>query len=156
MTEDDKIDLRTYIEAIINERQKSTDDKFKASDVAIAAALIAKDKAVEAAFLAAREASAKTEQAQNIYNNGHNDLLRKMNEQYNHMMPREEVITRINAIDEKIEQGRTEIISLREYRSQNKGTTEYKTQNAIYVIAYSGIFISLISVVVSIILHFLK
>jgi hypothetical protein len=162
MTEEEKVDLRTYIEAIMNEREKSTDDRFKAiddrfgaSDVAVLAALVAKDKAVDAAFLAAREASAKSEEAQQIYNTGHNDLLRKMDEQYNHMMPREEVIARINAIDAKIEQGRAEIGSLRESRSQSQGTKENKSANAIYIIAGAGMFISILGVIVSVALHFI-
>jgi hypothetical protein len=161
MTEDETIHLRSYIEAIMNEREKSTedrfksvDDRFKASDVAVLAALVAKDKAVDAAFLAAREASAKTEEAQRVYNAGHNGLLQKMNEQYDHMMPRDEVIARINAIDAKIEQGRTEIGSLRESRSESKGTKDSKSENAVYVIAGTGIVISVISMILTVVFHF--
>jgi hypothetical protein len=162
MTEEE-INLRSYIEAIMHEREKATedrfksvDDRFKASDVAVLAALVAKDKAVDAAFLAAREASAKTEQAQRVYNEGHNGLIQKMNEQYDHMMPRDEVIARLGAIESKIEEGRREIQGLRETRSQGQGTKENKNANAVYIIAGSGIFISLISLIVSVILHFNK
>jgi hypothetical protein len=173
MTEEE-INLRTYIEALltglekrIDDRFESVDDKiealettvgdkFKASDVAVLAALVGKDKAVDAAFLAAREASAKTEEAQRVYNSGHNGLLQKMNEQYDHMMPRTEVIARLEAIEAKIEQGRGEIQSLRETRSQGQGSKDNKTANAFYVIAGCGMFISVVSVIVSVVLHFAK
>jgi hypothetical protein len=162
MTEEE-INLRSHIEAIMNEREKSindrfksVDDRFKASDVAVLAALVAKDKAVDAAFLAAREASAKTEQAQRVYNEGHNGLIQKMNEQYDHMMPRDEVIARLGAIESKIEEGRREIQGLRETRSQGQGTKENKNTNMIYVIAFSGVAISIVSIIVTIVLHFNK
>lgn len=152
--EEKSIDLRTYIEAIINERDRSYDSRFRASEIAVNAALAAQEKAVTAAFLASEKAIVKAEEAQREYNVAHNDLVRKMDDQYNAMLPREEGLVRIGAIDAKIEQGRTEISSLRESRSESKGTKDSKSENTVYVIAGTGILISVISMILSVVFHF--
>jgi hypothetical protein len=61
------------------------------------------------AFTASEKAATKTEQAQDLYNKGHNDLLRKMDDQHKDTLPREEA----NA---KFESMAREIQSLRESR----------------------------------------
>jgi hypothetical protein len=152
---EETIDLRTHIEAIMNERDRSYDSRFRASEIAVNAALAAQEKAVTAAFLASEKAIVKAEEAQREYNVGHNDLLHKMDDQYNVMMPREEALVRIGAIDAKIELGRTEIAGLRESRSESKGTKENKSENAIYVIAGTGIVISVISMILSVVFKFI-
>ncbi len=54
------------------------------------AVLREKDKAIINALASAKEAASKTEQAQRDYNVTHNDLLRKMDQQYSNMVPRQE------------------------------------------------------------------
>ncbi len=63
----------------------------------------AQERAVVAAFSAQKEAIQKAEAAQNSYNVGHNDLTRKMDSQYQQMLPRTEADNRFNSMSEKIE-----------------------------------------------------
>jgi hypothetical protein len=61
-----------------------------------------------------KEAISKAELQQNTWNVSHNDLVRKMEDQYQHMMPREEAMREFNNIKDSIGE-------LRESRSEHYG-----------------------------------
>lgn len=70
-----------------------------------------KDKAIINALASAKEAAAKTEQAQRDYNVTHNDLLRKMDQQYNNMIPRPEFMAYKESAEQaiKVEKSRGDV-----------------------------------------------
>lgn len=72
------------------------------------------EKSTSAAFAASQKAIDKQELSQTTYNAGHNDLSRKMEEQYKLMIPRAEHEVMFQRINEDIK-------SLRETRSQVEG-----------------------------------
>jgi phosphopantetheinyl transferase (holo-ACP synthase) len=87
-------ELTTQLNALrdlVDERDKRYDERFKSQD-----------KAVDAAFAAQKEAIAKAESAQLQYNVVHNDLNRKMDAQYQQMLPRHEADSRFQTLTEKI------------------------------------------------------
>lgn len=95
---DFEVSLKDYIERIMREQDRVNDIRFKASETAVNAALAAQEKAVGAAFTASERAITKAEDAQKSYNANHNDLSRKMDEQYKQMIPRTEAIDKIEAV----------------------------------------------------------
>lgn len=65
-------------------------------------ALTAQKEATTTAFITSEKAIEKAESAQKAYDMGHNDLLRKMDDQYGLMMPRQEMAARLSRQDEDI------------------------------------------------------
>jgi len=99
---------------LMNERDRRYTERAEADQRALAAALAAVKENTAASFQASKEAVAKTEQGQTAYNATHNDLTRKMENQYQTMLPRHEAEARFHSIIEKIAE-------LREYRSTDVG-----------------------------------
>lgn len=77
-------------------------------------------KAVESAFAASKEAITKAEDGQKQYNATHNDLARKMDAQYQAMIPRSEADIRFKVLEARL----SEIL---EARSEVKGRAELST-----------------------------
>ncbi len=130
------VDLREYfslwltrLEGFYEERDRRYEDRFKAQETAVAAALAAAEKLTAAAFAASKEAIYKAEQAQTAYNASHNDLTRKMDSQNREMLPRPEADSRFKAQDERIEDIKTEIAKLREYKSEMGGRGEQRVES---------------------------
>lgn len=120
------------VKDVIDERDKLYKERDDARRVAVDAALAAAKAAVDAALIAVKEqtkasfeasekAIVKAEEAQKSYNQTHNDLSRKLDEQNKMTMPRSETETRFAAIEEKF-------VSLREivttHRASDSGKTE--------------------------------
>lgn len=82
----------------------------------------AAEKQVGVAFTASEKAAAKTEQAQDVYNRGHNDLLRKMDDQHKDTLPREEANAKFDSIGKEIQ-------GLREFRSGDTVRRETRTED---------------------------
>ena len=142
------IPLRSYLEAIMTERDKNYDGRFRAAEIAVNAALAAQEKAVATAFLAAEKATLKAEEAQRVYNEGLNEVNNRMNEQYDRMIPRVEAAVKFDALDNKIEVVRNETVTLREFKSTSIGTRIGAKEVGVYIVAA-------LSVVISIVLHYL-
>jgi chromosome segregation ATPase len=70
------------------------EEQFGAQEKAVQAALAAQKELTASAFAASEKAITKAEEAQKSYNQTHNDLSRKMDEQYKEMMPRSESLAR--------------------------------------------------------------
>lgn len=98
---------------LLDERNKWYGERDKDRQLAVDKALAAVEKQTASAFEAAKEANAaaliaqkesalKTEEAQKQYNYGHNDLIRKMDEQNRATMPRTETESRFKNMEEKM------------------------------------------------------
>lgn len=83
--------LRVHLERLINEQSKYSDERFRAAD-----------KAVEAALLAAEKAVNKAETAAARRFEAVNEFRGQLADQAATLMPRNEAETRINAMSEKL------------------------------------------------------
>lgn len=142
--------LHEHLLSLINNHGKLQDErdrlymgKFADAKIAVDDALKAQKELTNASFASSEKAIVKAEESQRSYNAGHNDLSRKMESQYALMMPRQEELSIIKSLEEKIESqkesfqklldtlrvnfdkqfdGHTkEITGLRETRSQSEG-----------------------------------
>jgi hypothetical protein len=92
----------------IDTLKEHTDERFAASEKAVAQALVAQKELYQTVQSAADKAITKAEDAQKVYNTGHNDLARKMEETYKQMLPRAEADARDKNLEEKLaEHGKT-------------------------------------------------
>ncbi len=90
------------IRDIIDERDRLYKERDDSRRTAVEAALAAVKSETRASFEASEKAIVKAEEAQRAYNQSHNDLSRKLDDQNKATMPRPEVETRIAAVEEKI------------------------------------------------------
>jgi hypothetical protein len=93
---------------VVDERDRLYKERDESRKTAVDAALQAAKEKTADAFLASEKAIVKAEDAQKLYDQGHNDLLRKMDDQYRHMLPREEADAKFKSIEDKLEVMRTE------------------------------------------------
>ena len=89
---DPGVGIREFVERVLHERHLLYEKQFEAAQTAVAAALAAQKEAIAAALTAQKEAVVKAENKQDSYNATHNDLVRQMGAQYEHMMPRTEAL----------------------------------------------------------------
>lgn len=120
------------MERLYEERDRRYEDRFKAQETAVAAALAAAEKLTAAAFAASKEAILKAENSQTSYNAGHNDLSRKMETQYKEMIPRTEFSVAVKNIEDKIAE-------LRESRSEGVGHKQGVDKLTAIAIAVAGL-----------------
>ena len=106
--------FKEHLADLFKEINKGVQERFSSQEKAVATALAAQEKAtyvafsahkesVASAFLASEKAIVKAEEAQRAYNIGHNDLSRKMDDQYKTMMPRQEAFIMNTALEAKIQ-----------------------------------------------------
>jgi hypothetical protein len=107
-------DRLDYLERLAAERDRRYEERFHAVEKLVASELRALVDSRSAMIDSFKAAVAKTEQAQNAWNTQHNDLVRKMEDQYQHMMPREEALGKFDDIKQAI-------ADLRESRSESHG-----------------------------------
>lgn len=91
-----------FLLQIIDERDRQYNLRFEASEKLVATEVRALRETTTAMMGAFKEAMQKAEQAQGQYNTSHNDLARKMEAQYQHMMPREEASGKIDDLKEAV------------------------------------------------------
>lgn len=112
MNQQDRVSLKDYLETkleslfkaikdLIDERDRLYDTRFKASEVAVNAALAAQEKAVNAAFLASEKAIVKAEDAQREYNIRSNEFRGQLDDQAKTLMPRPETVGLFKAVEDK-------------------------------------------------------
>ena len=87
---------------ILDERDKLYTERDNSRRTAVDAALMAVKEQTKASFDASEKAISKAEGAQNSYNQTHNDLSRKLDEQNKLTMPRTETESRFHGVEEKI------------------------------------------------------
>lgn len=90
------------LEKILDERDRLYKERDDARRTAVDAALMAVKEQTKASFDASEKAIVKAEEAQKQYNQSHNDLARKMDDQNKATMPRMETETRFRVLEEKI------------------------------------------------------
>ena len=102
-------ELREALESKLEERDRRYEERFQSQE---------KFNAIVSSN--AKEAVAKAEISQTVYNATHNDLTRKMDAQYKEMLPRTEADSRFKSQEEKIN-------DLREFRSGLGGADRNKS-----------------------------
>lgn len=110
-----------YLQRQIDERDRRYEDRFKAQETAVLAALAAQEKLVSAAFLASEKAIVKAEEAQRDYNIRSNEFRGQLDDQAKTLLPRAEADGRFDNLVLQIEEIKTEIAGLRESRSAGTG-----------------------------------
>jgi hypothetical protein len=148
------------IRELMDERDRLYLTNFKASEVAVAAALAGSEKAVAAAFLASEKAVLKAEQAQKEYNERSNEFRGQLDDQAKMLMPRAEADSRFTSVEEKISAMQKsfddQIQGLRRSRDQGSGRDEAlhdsRQQNNWIIGAVIGVAVSIVTVI----LHLLK
>lgn len=100
---------------LMTERDVRYMGMFSASRDAVASALAAQKELTNGAFASSEKAIVKAEEAQKAYNQSHNDLARKMDDQSKATMPRTETESRFANVEEKIN-------GLREFKSGTEGS----------------------------------
>ncbi len=138
-----QVEIRSVRE-VMAERDKRYESQFKNSETSVGAALAAADKQTTAAFLSSEKAIVKAEEAQRSYNATHNELSRKMDDQYKIMMPRVESEKMFDRFKEDIQ-------SLRESRSESGGRHGGYHAGWSYLIGGIGLLAVLGSLVVQLI-----
>lgn len=155
------------LRTIIDERDRLYDSRFRASEIAVQAALLAQKEAVANAFLASEKAIIKAEDAQREYNLRSNEFRGQLDDQAKLLMQRSEALGLLNASDNKLETMRLffdsklesqrqafeksnegllkEIAGLRESRSETTGTRVGSKEVIAYLFATAGIIFALIS-----------
>jgi len=125
MTHAQEVRLREYLERIMDERDRRYEDRFKAQETAVYAALAAQEKLTNAAFASSEKAIVKAEDAQRDYNVRSNEFRGQLDDQNkvmsNEMLRRAEAEQRFDAQDEKIDEIKKDVGGLRESRSGMSG-----------------------------------
>lgn len=148
--------LKEHLETLLAQQ-------FGAQEKAVSSALAAQKELTSAAFASSEKAITKAEEAQKSYNATHNDLSRKMDEQYKEMMPRSESLARHEANEKRLQELKDdfsklriefkddlsklrmelmkEIGSLRESRSETGGQSQGKDKMWAYVVGAIGLLV---------------
>jgi hypothetical protein len=100
--------------ALMTERDRRYTDTVEGIRRETTAALTAAVGQIQAAFAASDKAILKAEDAQRAYNQGHNDLSRKMDDQYKAMVPQSEARLKWENADKDIAELRKDLIAGRE------------------------------------------
>jgi len=164
----DKVSLREFLE----EKIEHLSTRLNSLDAKYNAAIESEERAREAQSKSSKEAIGKAEEAQRAYNIGHNDLSRKMDEQYKSMVPKPEFVLKNDAVEREIEDNRKqlevmrellprevgllrielmkEIAGLRESRSEGGGKAAGVQASTAFVISAFGVVLGLISAAIAI------
>jgi chromosome segregation ATPase len=138
------------------ERDRRYDQQFKSAEVAVNAALAAQQKLTDAAFAASEKAITKAEEAQKSYNQTHNDLSRKLDEQNKATMPRQEVESRFNSEAERLEEVKNKVAELEKYRSSLLGKDTAQERGQATTALWIGVAISVVLGLASLIVQLAK
>jgi hypothetical protein len=116
--------LREYIQAVLNERSKQTEQRFRAME-----------RLMESQRMAAKEATDKALESQQAINIGQNEFRAQLKDQASSLMPRKETETLVQGVRDSLDRQRIEqqaavaslrdeIASLRESRSESSGASD--------------------------------
>jgi len=100
----DGVDLRTYLERIMDERDQRYENRFKAQETQRQSEMAGAKELTKAAFDSAKEAITKSEAAQSAYNARSNEFRQALDDQNRIQLPRVEADARFKALDDKIEE----------------------------------------------------
>jgi hypothetical protein len=113
----EKVTLKKYFEVIIKGNDCRYAERFVALEKKLDTAIQNQNTATQAAFTTSQKAIDKSEINQTTYNQGHNDLSKKMETQYQTMIRRAEfqmTIDRIISDIKGLRESRSEIVGKRE------------------------------------------
>ncbi len=102
---------------LMDERDRRYSDAFIAQKEAVAAALAAQQLAAGIINTASEKAINKAEEAQRAYNERSNEFRGALDDAQKVLLPRNEADTRFQALEEKLNDARKDIQTLREFRS---------------------------------------
>ena len=88
---------------LIDERDRLYLEKFRASEIAVNAAIVAQKEQTASSFASSEKAIVKAEEAQREYNVRSNEFRGQLDDQAKLLMPRFEVQTIIRGLEEKLE-----------------------------------------------------
>jgi hypothetical protein len=171
MNQGETVPMREFLERIVDERDRQYDMRFRASEIAVNAALVAQEKAVTSAFAASEKAIIKAEDAQREYNQRSNEFRGQLDDQAKLLIQRAEALGLFKSSDDKLETMRLffdsklesqrlafeksnenmmkEIGSLREARSETSGSKAGMQDLWGYLVAIAAITLTII-------FHFIK
>lgn len=117
------------VREVIDERDRRYTSLFEEAKDAMRSALAAQKELTDSSFKSSEKAIIKAEDAQREYNLRSNEFRGQLEDQANRLMPKEEANTRLSVVDDKIEDVKKDIASLRESRGEVGGRS-YQTQSA--------------------------
>jgi hypothetical protein len=160
------VDIIARFETILAERDRLYDMRFKASEIAVSAALAAQEKSVNAAYAAQEKAVLKAEDAQKEYNQRSNEFRGQLDDQAKLLMARSEALGMFKSVDEKLtlmqknnddriselrisnekvfDNQTKEIAGLRESRSEGAGRGSGADKTVQYLFAGIGALLTLL------------
>jgi hypothetical protein len=153
------------LKALMDERGKRYEEAFVASSKAVDAALTAAKEQVSTAFVSAEKAIVKAERSQDVYNQTHNDLQRRMTEEGKEFAKRVELEREAKRTEERFADFRrtfdeyqlrlaAELEPLKGYRSNSEGRLAGSSGLLVTLLAVGGFMISLVLAVVVLIAQF--
>jgi nitrogen regulatory protein PII-like uncharacterized protein len=105
----------------VDERDRLYLEKFRASEIAVAAAITASDKQTTASFASSEKAIMKAEEAQREYNVRSNEFRGQLDDQVKTLMPRTESQTLFKSYEDKLEDIKKDIVILRDQATSAVG-----------------------------------
>jgi hypothetical protein len=142
--------LAIAFERLMDERDRRYGEAVQALKDAVGAALTAQKETTGQAFAASEKAISKAEASQTAYNERSNEFRGQLDDQAKRLLARAEAETQFNAMSERIEELKKDVISLREYRSRAGGAehqVEYNRTQANWV---KDNTVSIIAIIVAI------
>lgn len=141
------VELRS-VRVVMEERDRRYEERFRAQEVAVATALTAIKEQTAANFAASEKAIGKAENAQADYNVRSNEFRGQLDDQAKTLLPRAEAAARFGNQDEKFEQIRKDIASLRESRSEGGGKEKSSDKLIAYAFGAFGLGVALATLLV--------
>jgi chromosome segregation ATPase len=129
---------------ILDERDKLYKERDDSRRTAVDAALSAAKEQTKASFEASEKAIVKAEEAQKSYNQSHNDLARKMDDQSKATMPRSETEARFHALEEKVNEVRNVVSAGTGVITGSRGVKEETRANVGTIGTLVGIVIAIL------------
>lgn len=149
-------ELREEYKTLMNERDRRYEDRFKAQEAAVAAALVSQERMTTNAFASSEKAIQKAETSQTIYNERSNEFRGQLADQAKTLIPRTEAENHFQGYDEKLEDLKRSIADLRESRSSSAGRSLMANEGSLHSMWEKGnmivVGLALVGMIVTIVL----
>jgi len=133
----------TALEELTTARDRWYTERDKDRQTSVDKALTAAKEQTASSFAASKEAILKAEEAQRAYNQSHNDLARKMDEQNKATMPRTETEARFRALEEKVNEARNGLGAIGATNTGARSVKDETRANIALVISILGMLVTL-------------
>ena len=149
-------ELREAYKVLMDERDRRYEERFKAQEAAVAAALASQERMTTNAFASSEKAIQKAETSQTIYNERSNEFRGQLADQAKTLIPRTEAEQHFQAYDEKLDDVKRAVADLRESRSRGSGKDQAAGESSVHGMWEKGNIIvtgvALIGMIVTIVL----